>query len=376
MERHHGICLIFLIGILLVSTAGAREAGGRVTGGARMSTSYYSGEQCSPAHSRGRLFLRVDNAFFIGESADNPIPDCIDPGDYSHNGMEFPRGSNINFGLGIGVMVGGLIGGDTLVAYAGETRPLPGSGEFLFRSTLAPPGPDNDGAIAEVDWVAKGTDTERVDTPPLPYDRGPHKPLHIELITRSYSWSYSYATDFVLFDVTLRNIGTAPIQDVCIGLGTIPDVGFVGSIEPDPGDLTGYLRTFPVGGDCNLLDTVNTMWWADNDGNPINGTFSEKPVPGPGGDIVRSAPDVIGIHLLFPSAVPGPPGSDEPFQCYNWWWQDPFTLETWGPATRENIASGGTSKIGAPASDRDRYFLMVNGEIDYDQAYAASIISV
>ena len=48
-------------------------------------------------------------------------------------------------------------------------------------------------------------------------DGRPHIPLNIQVNQTSYAWSYSYAEDFVLFDMSIKNIGNDVLKKLYMG---------------------------------------------------------------------------------------------------------------------------------------------------------------
>lgn len=125
-------------------------------------------------------------------------------------------------------------------------------------------------------------------------------------------------------------------------------------------DMTGFLHVYQGG-------TVNIAWAADNDGHGIarEQVWTEY-----------SPRSVIGLKLLHS------PNPDVQIS-YNWWVSntagDP---KDWGPWKAENqpiwaamnpYGSGNIfpdNVLGTPGGDVSKYFIMSNGEIDYDNIYS------
>jgi hypothetical protein len=199
------------------------------------------------------------------------------------------------------------------------------------------------------------------------FHQRPHIPLGIVVTQKSYAWSYSYADDFILFDLELRNISKEDLHLVYFGLVVEGSVGYVPYAGPIPelegsDDLCGFLPQFPSWRDADAMDTLNLAWHADNDGDPLSGRFLETPSP------FRSCVGAVGVRFLtrFPSGTK---------MSYNWWIQEPRGYWDWGP--RRRPAQGGpffdfqTGQNGYPYGDRNAYHVLSNGEIDYDMAYTA-----
>jgi hypothetical protein len=107
---------------------------------------------------------------------------------------------------------------------------------------------------------------------------------------------------------------------------------------------------------------VNIAWAADNDGEPRLGQFTNK-----------SPNSAIGITLMECS-------SPDVRISYNWWIPNSEGYpKDWGPWLKvnqekwEKINPYGSGKyfpdsaLGTPGGDRSKYFLLSNGEIDFDQ---------
>ncbi len=122
---------------------------------------------------------------------------------------------------------------------------------------------------------------------------------------------------------------------------------------------------------CNIVDTLDIMWGADNDGDPINGEFIDDVVFDCYHGWTKSAPDAHGFLFLdYPWATASQPVN----VSYNWWsgyWMQ-YHYE-WGPRRRENYRDFLTGGTGWPDGDRNAYYVMSSGEIDYDMIYTASI---
>jgi hypothetical protein len=116
---------------------------------------------------------------------------------------------------------------------------------------------------------------------------------------------------------------------------------------------------------------VNIAWAADNDGQPSRGEFDST-----------SPTSIIGIKLL---------GSTNPDAkiSYNWWVSDAEGYpKDWGPWLKVNqekwkeinpYGSGiyfPDKAMGTPGGDRSKYFLLCNGEIDFDQVFTDTLPKV
>jgi hypothetical protein len=135
-----------------------------------------------------------------------------------------------------------------------------------------------------------------------------------------------------------------------------------GSEEGAGDDITGFLKNY-VDPSCETTE-VNIAWAADNDGQPDGGVFTELSPRG-----------VIGIKLLDCS-------NPDPEISYNWWTSSSLGYpRDWGPWLKvnqekwEQINPYGSEiyfpddAMGTPGGDISKYFLMSNGEIDFDQIF-------
>jgi hypothetical protein len=331
---------------------------------------------CSAYHSIGRLGLFVDNQ--AGIQGD---PNWLNENGFcfigNPNGLnaEYPFGSHCQYLWRAGIWVGGIIDGDTLVSTEGTDRLLEWGGNWEFFDELIPYGSieyrtahDRERyplAISEEEYISAVTDTLDSDTPGYSDQVDPldtwrrHKPLGVRVSTRSYAWGSPQTDDIVLFDWTVSNIGDRTIKEMYVGMHVDPDVLFqvgynvYGSWDDD---ICGFLQTYPAVGDCATEDTVNVAWSADNDGEPDNGRFVESPVR-------NSQRHVLGLHLL------GHPDRKN-LISYNWWVTNEDPRFDWGP--RRLMYSGygirdfQTGGLGTPWGDRNSYYQLSNGEIDYD----------
>ena len=334
---------------------------------------------------------------------------CFTPNPYEEfesPSAEYPAGSNLEYLFQGGLWIGAMVGGKpyTSIACDGwygiyelwpDAEPYGAIVEKTTRANSFCYSPD---AISEQDIIAVYTDSSAniplSQTQRDPWDRRKHAPLYIEVTQRSYAWSFEYAEDFVLIDYTIKNMWTqeegrppeppkiheddeGKIKDIYVGLYIDADCqhadedgyGAYGAQD----DLCGFrgLVTSPkpeAERDCD--DTVNIAWIADNDGHgdfdggENAGVFSSKsPIAVTGVRVVRSPQ-----HIKY---------------SFNYWISHQMGAPNdWGPWTAENqkkwasmnpYGSGNTfpdNVLGTPGGDVSKYFVMSNGEFDYDQVYA------
>lgn len=138
------------------------------------------------------------------------------------------------------------------------------------------------------------------------------------------------------------------------------DVMYINNSAGFYDDITGFKRFYIS--PANETTEVNLAWLADNNGDPYQGAWTPY--------------SLTGVTALRVLETPNPALK----YSYNWWvseGNDPVNLD-WGPQKQANWdlwlsrystwCEGGK---GTPCGDRAKYFVMSNGEIDYDQIYTA-----
>ena len=291
--------------------------------------------------------------------------------------VRFPSNSR-HYYLGFGgLWVGAVIGIDTVVSDATGLSVYEGNTSFLMNGEFWPdPYPEGEVEIRSIDPASPyfseeakseqdyfcvytdtvtNTDLTYIDT----YDGRPHYPLGIEVTQKSFSWSYDYAGDFIIFDYSIKNIGDNYLRDTYIGLYFDLDAFSVSGsqyipYDPANDDLCGMIDVFPSEDPCFPDDTVNMIYTIDNDGFPSEaGIFNRLSPVG-----------AIGIRLL---RTP----SDSLRFSFNWWvsgYDDPE--QNFGPrygSTEDNPFRNMNGYLGTPSGDKNKYYVMRNGEMDYDQ---------
>jgi hypothetical protein len=375
--RSNVVIACFAASVLALSAASRelppKATAKRVLGSTAAATIRY----CSAYHSIGKLGLFVDNQ--AGIEGD---PTWWNENDHcffgNPNGLdgEYPFGSHNQYLSRAGIWVGGVLERDSLVSSNGTDRLFEWGGNWEFLDALTPYGTIEyrsgldrsryPNAISEEDYLSESVDTLANFLPGYAdqYDKldtwRRHVPLGIKVNSKSYAWSSPQTDDLVLFDWSITNISNHPISQIYVGMHVDPDVFFLigagnifGGYEDD---ICGYLNTYPSVGDCATEDTVNIAWWADNDGEPQNGQFVTSPER-------NSQTAVMGMHLL------GHPDREK-LISYNWWVTNEDVRYDWGPR-RQSMASTGirdfqTGGLGTPWGDRNSYYQLSNGEIDYD----------
>ncbi len=326
-------------------------------------------QNCS--HRVGNVFFTITNWGFFGSQFGDAtdwleenycLGPGVDPGELAPS-FEFPAGTGINYLFQGALWIGAVADEDTLVSVGADGWqrfnemyprgvPLDNIIQLSNRKTSEFYSPE---AVSEQDYIAEYTDT-LIDAALTQRDyvlNRPHKPLGIKIIQRSYSWSFSYAEDFVLLDFKIVNIGERDLRKMYMALYVDADI--LHTITPNgfADDITGYLRTAPTPACPEVLEDVNIAWTADFDGDPVNNVFNQfSPTGVAGTRVVRS------------------PNPDLQFS-FNWWVSngDDTNLD-WGPRRTDNNRDYG-GYLGTPEGDRNKYYIMSRPEFDYDQIYSA-----
>jgi hypothetical protein len=302
-------------------------------------------------------------------------PDLAEIGPYISNNarigyLEFPRNSNVHYLLQAWLVCGGIVGTDTLVSNDSSYPPELNAFE-PFIETSNRPGASNysPDAVAQQQLYAVCYDTIVLKTPYLDaIESRIHKPIGLEIHQMVYTWSDTYSKRFVILNWWIKNIASRPINKFTVGIRALPTAQYTYSTNW-PYDISGYA---PGGYGDNIvgfvqtvpgivegsLDTINIVWWADNDGDPTPDGRSFH---------ATSATGVAGIRVL---RAPG--GSRH--VAFNWWVNSTWVAwppeENWGPRRRaDHVLYRGS--LGLPVGDRGMYHMMTNGEIDYDQVFAS-----
>jgi hypothetical protein len=369
-----------LIGVL-VSLAGASDQGWATVKGGRGSGVTKRGRvKLAPAalarpntenkwHSVGNMWLTVSNWGFFGNQGSGGLG----WDDYPYS-CQFPARSGVDYLFAGGLWIGSLReqghevtpSGDSLIMIsegmdgwagfpAGSGRhnflypgddPADHRNQLVERSTRPNSDYYDTLAVSEQDFIGIYSDTV---TNPLYVGPG-WTPQYIEVEQRSYSWSYSYAQDFIVFDFDLINIGQDTLYDVFMGLYIDSDCGPSGPEhegDKSQDDVCGFRRwrdvndtlweagegvTFfsstglPLTGTPKYQDPaeyIRTAWIgnANYDGDLLN----RDPVY-PGRSVKWPVPSVTGVRVL---RTPNPNLKVN----FNWWFPANVESLSWGPET-------------------------------------------
>jgi len=324
-------------------------------------------------HRISNILFTVTNWGFLGSAQDANTIDCET--NVAAPSCQFPAGSNLEYLFQGAIWIGAIVDGDTLVScgtdgwwdsheyfpdvaeestgviWLGSTRPT--SAYPRTRTDCYPNQFSVENSISEEDFIAYYADTNVTYAEVDPIDQRPQRPIGIEIEQKSYSWSYEYAEDFILFDFKLTNISEFPINDLWVAFHVDADVHHKNnSGNGAQDDMTGFLlKAKPI----ETIDSleIKTAYIMDNDGDPDGGAWSYESVRGATGTRVVRVPE----------------GSDS--VGFNWWISNVNSSLDWGPQWLENYfgtyPGGGR---GTPGGDAARYRAISNREFDYDQAFA------
>lgn len=322
------------------------------------------------SHYRGNMEIAIaNNGTFgtFGSDVADPITGEV------LSSCEYPKNSDLVY-LWVGALwVGAVSGRDTSVSCATEdwytsreywptdlwwsapeTQNRKGAFEYASIDQSSPFYSDK--AFSEEDIYCEYDDT-RTDpnlVEPDPFDHLPHKPLNIRVSQRTMAWSYAYADDFILFDYKIENVGIESLKEVYMGIFVDGDVWHITRNGPEGwnDDIVGFLAEYPSPDCVNLNEKVNIAYTADNDGDPVGGVFDN-----------RSVRSVVGVRVI---RTP----SDSLKYSYNWWrinYSNPAL--DFGPRrkpTENDPFRDMFGRLGTPAGDKNKYYVMSHEEFDYD----------
>ncbi|MGB2696794.1 MAG: hypothetical protein WBD28_02910, partial [Candidatus Zixiibacteriota bacterium] len=338
-------------------------------------------------HRVGNVYLTMTNWGFFGSQGRNlyeTAGGCFSPNPDKESvapSFEMPPNSGLEYLFQAALWIGAVVEGETLVTVGAdgwfginEMAPASGSeGGMIERSTR--PGvqcysPD---AISEQDIIAVYYDTADAPLtyadPRTDWDERKHHPLGVKITQKSYNWSYTYAEDFVLIDFTIKNINKGKsIEKMWLGLYVDADVYGLqespsGTEQGAQDDIAGFKDSVFARG---RKVEIATAYVADNDGQPTRGIYTESSPTGVSGvRVVRAPAEVKTYFNWWISHSEGHPKDWGPWLSVN---QDRW--ERINPYNSSNTFPD--NAMGTPGGDRTKYFVLSNGEWDYDQIFTAS----
>ncbi len=360
------IKVIFCLLVILAGTISAR------TPIDRQQTTSSQGISATPAyciaeHNVGKIAVGVTNTGAIGiDYSSSGSQDCFTGEQVA--ACEYPKGSGVRYLFGGALWIGGIMTWDTVVSvgqdgWTGGAEFHPDEspiGNMRYRSTTDPSSPAYQDAISEQDYIAVYTDTFTGGIQGLTIDaiaRRAHYPLQVEVTCESYMWSYPTTEDFIILNYSIKNIGNSPLTEIFIGQYIDGDVHHTSNIFAGyTDDISGFIASSPnplLPASCQNPVDMNIAWIADNDGDLLS-------QPG------WEAPNVTGMSIL---ATPNP----QQKVSYNWWVSNGNPALDYGPMTYDHYRDFSTGGTGTPEGDRNKYWLLSRGEVDFDQVFTASL---
>jgi len=267
-------------------------------------------------HDVGNIGMTVTNYGCFGSNFVNRSPS-----------LEYPLGSTIDHLVSAALWIGAINAkGDTLVTTGAVDGflfvPSPIGGEFApatcgIEEVSAAPDSEycHPGAYSEQDFIAFYSDYFPPGSNPTD-----HKPLGLLVKQRSMAWSRDPASDFVLIDLTLRNISSSALGAMYLGMYSELASGNKGAYQNWP--PSGWFNKK----DIAYYDSLRMV-------SEHHYTFDSGRAPS------WAAMKLLGVKV---NDVPVDPSAKK--ISFNWW--------SWNP--------GATDKD----EDFERYLLMSNGEID------------
>jgi hypothetical protein len=285
--------------------------------------------------------------------------ECYQGEYFSKPRSQYPKGTKIEWGRA-SFIVAGILNRDTVVS-SGAVQTIAGldftrSEPPIYRTLLDPGSPGYHDAVSEQDIIATAEDTTKRD------------PLYVKITRKSYAWSYQYAEDFILFDAEFENIGNQTIERACLGIDYRPTIGlFHGDSGSNFSSTIGGFRTEVQNPRCGAItDTAAYAWFANRDGQPIDGAFRDYEVQLPNGFWQRSCPNVAAFLIL--AYPPGRLENRAHLSC-NWYRGSPDWPEGGnfiGPIRKDHRYFYEYSDQYGYLDPQFIYETMSNGEIDYD----------
>jgi len=279
--------------------------------------------------------------------------DCFSGLTITYPHSDYPKGSDISYFNDASFWAAGIVDRDTIasVGVGTQDQGFRQNDPPLYRSIRDPNSPGYAKAVSEQDIVSTAEDTAREEC------------LQLQITKTTYAWSYKYAEDFILCNVEVRNIGRLPIQDLYFGPHLFVAVGYnpPSQYANANGSIVGYIDSIPDSRCESVKNEVPLMWFADLDGNPINGSFADQIALDELGNWTRPCTSVGAFVVLG-----YPPGKLEQraHLSFNWWNHYPGV----GPTQKGHVI------MGWPDTPGDYLTLMSNGEFDYDVIRAGSIL--
>ena len=326
-------------------------------------------------HRAGNVWLTIHNWGYFGNdgpSSGGAFTDPEYPGTWAPQ-CEFPAGSGTQYLFTGSLWIGAIIEDEGFefprvsTGNEGWTAPtihelFPGEGSEhgIIEGSNVPDSWNRLGqyifdpaAVSTQDFTAEYTDTL---TDPIwvrndPID-GPHLPLDVKVLQSSRAFDAPGYEDFIIFDYIIENIGDQYLTNLYIGLYIDADVGRIDEVPHwHQDDLCGFLESYEI--EPGQTWEADLAYICDNDGRPYSVSSGNE----------FTSPGVAGVRILK-----SPDDTKE--ASFNWWISNGNSELDFGPSWEDDNSGGWTETYGTPVGDERKYFLMSNGERDYDQVYA------
>ena len=255
----------------------------------------------------------------------------------------FPANSNKEYLFAGGFWIGGIVEGDTIVSV--------GAAGYEYVAPEFYPGDAARGSVnllsgvADRQFIATYSDSAITSYTDPRFDG-------LDVTERTYAWVTEPYKDFIIYELNIKNMTGLPIMDTWLGYYIDCDVYVNTSASPNFGyadDITGLRRQSGI------------AYIMDNDGDPLtDGEYAWSDN--------ASIRGIFGIKLLdmYPASTD---------TSYNWWVRGPTGEIDWGPRyigdTSIPLYEFTDGNHGQPGSDRDRYHMLSNSEIDYDMIWTS-----
>lgn len=287
-----------------------------------------------------------------------------------HKSCEYPINSHIEYLRSISIWLGGVVDGDTLVSTAVpsnkwsksiRTELFPdwdGQGEIIKKSSIKRNLFYTEDAVSDLDVICTFTDTmpdtwSFAQIPIDSHDDRYHKPLNISVTQKSHTWTNDFTRDFMVFDYLIKNVGEEKIESFYLGFEVSPLVGFRGSVLrgiSTNDEMVGFKKTSSIKSEpCFPVDTVNMMWFAEIDGDPETAARYGH----------TAAQAAVGLQFLRTPLEADNINFNWYYSGYNW-------STDFGPRLQEDLREFHNG-LGTPTGDKNKYFVLSNKEVDYDQ---------
>lgn len=306
-------------------------------------------------HSSSNVVFTLTNQGCFGDWSDN----AIFPSGY-YPGCEFPKGSLVQHLFQGALWIGAVSNDDTLVScgldgWQTVFELYPDSwlnGGIKRLSNRLSDSSYSPEAIADEELIAVFYDTlTNPDfTIPDPFENRPHTPLGLKIRQHSYSFGGPPDDDFILLRYTVTNIGNNYLHGVYAATYFDTDIWHPATRDGFADDFVGsrWVPTF------DGSDSLLVGYAADNDGDPSSeGVWNQ-----------------YSARSVFSATVLEPLGSNN--NGFNWWLSNGDACRDWGPRLKVHDRPFGTDASGTPEGDRNKYYVMSNPEIDFNQLWSGT----